>query len=296
MALNTALLVVKSNALIESNYTLTVQEQRIILSAIACIGKDDIVTDQTMYDVRVLDIAKLAGIPVDDLYIEMKEAAIKLKQRTVFIVNEPNGGKKRSSALITGWVQSIQYIDKEARLEIRFCHDILPYINQLSSHFTKYKLAEAARLKTQYGFRLFELIMQWQGNGSREIGVSDLKHALQLTTEYERITNLKKWVIEPAVADINANTNMLVKWEQQKVGRSIVAFQFIFCPKEHPQDLQTKPKKKNRPSRARKGPRLSEALQRLANLNNDMLQPEPYVPEPESFMDRIHRLSGGKFS
>jgi Initiator Replication protein len=51
----------KSNALAEAGYRLSIQEQRVILSALSQIGRDDIVTDEVMYTVTASSIAKLTG-------------------------------------------------------------------------------------------------------------------------------------------------------------------------------------------------------------------------------------------
>ena len=51
--------VVKANALVESSYRLGVMEQRIILSCLAQLRKDDVITDETFYTVSARDIGQL---------------------------------------------------------------------------------------------------------------------------------------------------------------------------------------------------------------------------------------------
>jgi len=271
MALSKALFVVKSNKLIESRYTLSVQEQRIILAAIAQIGMDDQVTDQVMYPIRVSEMVDMAGTRSKTIYEDLKEAANRLYERKVEIKFEANG-KQRASTLLTRWVQSCKYIDNDGLIEIRFSHDIIPYISGIKNNFTKYKLAEAATLQTAHGIRLFELLMQWQSTGIREISVNDLRAYLMIEDDkYNHIYDLKRWVIDSAVKDINGRTGYMVTTSQRKLGRKIVAIRFEFDLKEPAIDHEAPPKKPRKPrtSRAsehRKGPRLTEALERLAAL------------------------------
>ena len=86
--------VYKSNALAEAAYRLSIQEQRIILSALNQIGRADVVTDEVMYTVTASSIAKLTGQDVKHTYQELQEAVIKLKRRDVRLTDKPNGEGK----------------------------------------------------------------------------------------------------------------------------------------------------------------------------------------------------------
>ena len=54
--------------------------------------------------------------------------------------------------------------------------------------------------------------------------------------KYSRLGDLKKRVIEPAVAEINEHSNFWVTYGQRKVGRIVTHFQFQFGLKGKPQD------------------------------------------------------------
>jgi hypothetical protein len=91
-----------------------------------------------------------------------------------------------------------------------------------------------------YGIRLYELLMQWKSTGKREIEIEWLKELLELDTSYERMDNLKRRVIEPAIKDINTHSNFQVSWTQRKTGRKVTHLTFEFSEKKTP---KTKPKK-----------------------------------------------------
>ncbi len=225
-------MVYKSNALVEAAYRLSVQEQRILLACISQVRRDEAVTDEVLYSVRAADLAKLSGTAVEAAYSELKAAALRLKRREVRLTQEPNGKGKKPKIMITGWVQTIFYIEGEGRVELRFTKDMLPYLTELTRQFTKYALADVAKMDSAYGIRLYELLMQWGSQGQREIEIEQLREWLQLEGRYPSIKDFKKWVLDPAVAQINEHSPLSVAWAQRKTGRRVSHLLFTFGPKQ----------------------------------------------------------------
>jgi plasmid replication initiation protein len=58
-------------------------------------------------------------------------------------------------------------------------------------------------MKSTYSIRLYEWLCQWLSVGDREIGVDWLKTQWQLSDKYQRLSDLKKWVIDVAVEEVN---------------------------------------------------------------------------------------------
>lgn len=230
--METAPMVYKSNALVEAAYRLSVQEQRILLACISQVRRDEAVTDEVLYSVRAADLAKLSGTAVEAAYSELKTAALRLKRREVRLTQEPNGKGKKPKVMITGWVQTIFYIEGEGRVELRFTKDMLPYLTELTRQFTKYALADVAKMDSAYGIRLYELLMQWDSQGQREIEIEQLREWLQLEGRYPSIKDFKLRVLEPAIAQINEHSPLQVAWAQRKTGRRVSHLLFTFSPKK----------------------------------------------------------------
>lgn len=233
MVMSKTLEVYKSNALAEASYRLTPSEQGIILSCISQIRKDEEVTDQTMYKVSVSDYAALTGADPTSAYRDIKSAAMRLLGREVRIYSLPNKGgqiKNKRRVLITGWVQSIEYSDDGGEVCLRFSHDMLPYLTNLSKNFTKYALENVAKMTSSFGVRLYEILIQWnnQSRKEEEVSVVWLKKTLQIETKYKAIKDFKKYVLEVAVADINKHSDLQVTWEQRKTGRRVTHLKFKF--------------------------------------------------------------------
>lgn len=234
-------LIVKSNALIESSYRLTTNEQRLILSCIAQIRRDEPVTDQKMYSISASEFSRICGIDPKTAYRELQSAALKLKRREVRITQEPNGKGRRKKTLIAGWVQTIEYTEGEGAVELRFNHDILPYLSQLNECFTQYKLQSIVRMSSSYGARIYEMLIQWKSKGKKEISIENLRKRLQLEKQYLPMCNFKARVLDPAIKDINKNSDLWVTWTQKKTGRKVtdLIFQFGFKDGQKPRSTKS---------------------------------------------------------
>lgn len=228
-------LVYKSNALIEASYRLSVNEQRIILGCIAQVRRDAPLTDQQLYTVTAQDVADLAGIGVKTAYRDLKAAAERLFRREVTLHEAPNG-KGGAKVRLTRWVQEVVYQEDQGTVALRFSQPMVPYLSQLTEQFTRYALADVAHMDSAYGIRLYELLCQWREAGQREVDVDWLRDAFRLEGRYGRLADFKRWVIEPAVEQINEHSPLWVKWSQRKTGRRVshLLFNFGEKPSEKP--------------------------------------------------------------
>lgn len=223
--------VYKSNALVEASYRLSPAEQRIMLACISQVRRDQPITDEVMYSVSVSDYSSLVGTSSHSTYKELADAALRLKRREVWLREYPNGNGKRPRTLVTGWVQSIAYIESEGRIELRFSKDMLPYLTQLTEQFTRYALEDVAKMTSSHAIRLYELLCQWRDTRQREVSIEWIRESFQLGDKYPAIKDFKRRVIEPAVEQINEHSPLWVKWSQRKTGRRVSHFVFTFGEK-----------------------------------------------------------------
>ena len=237
--------VCKSNALVEASFRLSIYEQRIILAAIAQIRRDQPLTDQHLYRVTAKQIADLSDTQIEGTYVLMKDAVERLFERRVQLHRKPNGGPPR--VLQTRWVPAVEYIEQEGAVGLQFATRMLPYLVQLSEHFTRYALADVGRMTSGYAIRFYELVVQWRGTekhgkGERLIEIEWLREALQLEGKFKPIGDLKRWVIEPSIKQINKHTPLKAEWEQRKTGRKITHILLKWHEKPKPKSAKEKPK------------------------------------------------------
>jgi|TARA_R110002020_G_scaffold144011_1_gene316841 plasmid replication initiation protein len=233
--------VYKSNALIEAQYRLSVAEQRIMYACISQVRRDQPITDDVLYSISASELAEMSGTSPKQAYRELEKAALRLKRRDVRLIQEPNGQGRKRKVMITGWVQTIIYIEEEGRVELRLTKDMLPYLTNLTEQFTNFALKDVARMTSSHGQRLYELLSQWRSMGRREVSIDWLRNAFLLEGKYPALKDFKRRVLEPAVEQLNEHSPLWVKWDQRKTGRRVSHLIFTFGEKA-PQKLQPRRK------------------------------------------------------
>ena len=169
----------------------------------------------------------MVGISLDHSYKLLAVAVERLAERWVTIDN-PDPEDSHLTRTRTRWVTAIDYRPGLGELRIYFAPKIIPYISQLSREFTRYRLQHVVSMTSVYAIRLYELLIQWQGSGEREVEVDWLKEQFQLSDKYPRMYDFKKYVLQPAVDQINKHSNLWVRRSQRKSGRVVIALQFQF--------------------------------------------------------------------
>ncbi len=236
------LTICKANDVIEAGYKLSLNEQRVVL---ACIGQVNsmeelLVTDK--FELSAKNFATLFSVSEDRAYSELQEVAKNLYQRSLTLHN-PDPEHPKLKKIETRWISSIGYMPEDGKIVLRFSLEILPFLGLLEGKFTRYKLEHVGKMTCTYAIRLYELLMQWKTTGTREVEIDWLKKQFQLDASYDRMNNFKARVIEPAIKDINENSNFNVAWEQRKTGRRVTHLTFTFAEKQPEPPPQAKPAK-----------------------------------------------------
>ena len=225
-------LVVKDNALINASYNLDLVEQRLILLAIIearqsgkGINANDPLTIHAESYINQFSAHR------NTAYEGLKSACKALFSR-YFTYQEPRG--KAIANIQSRWVSQIAYIDEQAKVEIIFAPAIIPLITRLEKEFTKYDIQQVSGLSSGYAIRLYELLIAWRSTGKTPIiEINEFRKKLGvLDNEYKQMNNFKSRVLEPAITQINEKTDIKIKVEQHKTGRSITGFSFKFKQKQ----------------------------------------------------------------
>lgn len=256
MKTNDKQLVVKANKLIEASYYLTLNEQRLILLAITKVRRDSALYTHDEFVISAEDWISIFQVEPKNAYRDLQAISRQLFERYITIEST------RGNPLVTRWISSIEYLAKDGKLVITFAQKILPFLTVLEKEFTKYRLEFVSKMTSIYAVRLYELLVQWNSTGTREIELDWLKKTFQITETYAEIRNFKARVIEPAITQINSHSDLTVSYTQRKTGRLVTHFTFVFSPKAA---VEPKPraKKKSPPKETLHG-LLKADIERLA--------------------------------
>ena len=226
-------LIVKDNALINASYNLDLVEQRLILLAIIEAresGKGINANDPLT--VHAESYINQFGVHRNTAYQALKDACDDLfaRQFSYQTMSEKGNVVNHKSR----WVSEVAYIDNEAIVQLIFSPAIVPLITRLEEQFTKYEIQQISNLSSAYAVRLYEILIAWRSSGSTPIiPLTDFRKKIGvLDSEYKRMYDFKKYVLDIAIKQINEHTDITVKVEQHKTGRSITGFSFNFKQKK----------------------------------------------------------------
>jgi plasmid replication initiation protein len=221
--------VVKSNDLIQrARYSLTVQQQKLILFAISKIRRGD--APDKVYELSIDECCSVMGLELDaggTYYKRIKDDLVKLTTRLWVRFQE------RESTV--SWISDAEIIPLSGTVYIKFHEKMTPYLFDLVNKYTQYQLYEVLVLKGKYSLRLYELlrsyIMQDELTEQKEKEVSfsvDELRGLLCCENYRRWAEFDRCVIRKAVDEINKMSDIIkVSYDTYKRGKAITRINFI---------------------------------------------------------------------
>lgn len=218
-------MIAKDNKLIHASYDLTLSEQRVILLCIASIDSRKPTPEKYEFTLSVDNMASEIGMAKENAYRDLKRAVNSLYSRTIQLdQNEPDTEMR--------WLYKKAFFKATGVVVISMSPSILPFLCELRRHFTTYRLRDVCKFKCSYSIRFYELLVQFKKNTELKVSVSWIRDALQLGDKYPRTSDIKKYVVTPAVDDINKFSNLAVSFAQVKHGREISHFVFSYEPQK----------------------------------------------------------------
>jgi plasmid replication initiation protein len=259
-------LVVKDNALIEASHSLNLVPQRLIVLAIieareqgTMIKAGGILKIKASDYVKTFDVSAKSGAA----YQALKSAADELLGATFKWKSKDENGKQEIN--VSQFVQRVTYVEDAAYIKIMFSQDVMPLITRLDKRYTEYDLIQISDLNSSYSLRVFEMLMQWIGNRNPPtIKLEDFRERLGLAgDQYETMSDFKKRVLNPSLAEINLKTNIEAEYQQEKEGVKIVGFKLISKYKKTIKkkviDVNKEVKSEEKTQTSKKIPALSDA-------------------------------------
>lgn len=212
--------VTQSNRLVEASHTLTLNEKRLVLCAASLIDPRKPLPKDGYLTIRADTFADVFGIDVRHAYASLDDAASRLFERDI------RRYAKGKVVERMRWVFHVKYLEGKGCVELGFSPTVLPHLTMLNKEFTSYQLKQIGSLSSFYAVRLYELMSQFLKLGERTCTLDQLRQMLDLGDKYQDVKNLRVRVIDPALKELNANTDLAVSAEPMRQGRKVVGFSF----------------------------------------------------------------------
>ena len=217
--------VVKSNKMIQGKYKMSALEQKLVLTLCSKIKSDD---DMFMeFTMTVNEFANFLG--VDNKDYEFNRT---LKRKCKILNNkdiEMNlGTKENPDWLFFHWFEYIRYIPGTATIKMKFSPVLEPYLLNLKETYTKYRLGYVINIKSEYSFRFYEKMKQYESIGERTITIEEIKDLLMIDKDkYTKYSHLKAKVIQKSIEEINKYSDIKINLEkEEKEGKKVVGLVF----------------------------------------------------------------------
>lgn len=237
-------LIVKSNSLIEASYSLSVVEFRLLQIVFAEVSKYEDsfgVMPNHEFRIHAEEYARIFDVDKNTAYEALRDASKRLFDR-YFTYERIYWLPDKVEIVNSRWVQKVAYSSLSGHIMIQLTSDVIEMIGKLKSCFTQYKIKQICNLTSIYALRLYELTIQWLSTRKTPVFETDeFREKLGLLkNEYTRMSNFKARVLEPAIEQINANTDINLKYHQHKKGRVITGFSFTVIAKKKKSIVQDK--------------------------------------------------------
>ena len=226
--------VVKSNELIQkARYSMTVQQQKLILFAISKIKKDDLPNQE--YELSIEEVCAACGLELDaggTYYRRIKADLLKLTTR--IWIKFPDNSEGTVS-----WLSDAYIMPLSGTVTVKFHERMSPFLFELRNRYTQYQLAEVLAFKGKYTIRLFELIRSFltqdelREGKEKEISFSvDELRELLSAEKYDKFPEFNRSVIKKSVNEINQCSDVIrLDYDVYKAGSKATRIVFIVtCP------------------------------------------------------------------
>lgn len=224
-------IVVQSNVLIRSAYTMTLLEKRLLMLAMSKINTSVIPKKNELIEVAVHRDEWSKIYKESNPWRDLNLAADRLLGRVLII----NPTKEKAYKKKLNWTDSCEYY--ENKVIIKFGYSISSLIAGLYAEFTQADLLDVAKLDSFYAVRLYELIKQYQSTGFLFITVEEFRIITKTEDKYSQFFQLNQRVIKPVVESINKKIPSLklnVEYVKQKYSRSVTSLKFSFKKTNQP--------------------------------------------------------------
>jgi plasmid replication initiation protein len=226
--------VTKHNSLIKASYRLSTMEIRIVLYGLSLLNptSNDF---PIQYKIDVKKFASFFNLDSNWLYQELKSCVLdKFWEREFSYVDE------NQKVVKNRWLIQVAYKDDEALLEIAYNPMIKHLLQNMKSNFTSYNIARIISMKSAYAIRFYEVcIMELKRvsqskSGNRKIDkpllfkieINKLRYMLDLVDKYKAFKDFKVRVLDKMQSEINKHSDIKIKYEVLKRGRTPYAIEF----------------------------------------------------------------------
>lgn len=228
-----------SNALVRAGHGLALSEKRLVAIAISKLDSVKAPAPGARVpriNVTAAEYAELAEVASSAAYEALEKAGTAL-MRDAISMYEPAWLSRKKKTVKEGakptvvkmpWVITSKYVPNEARIEMEFHPDVVPFLLGLKKQFTSYQLKQTSSLRSVYSWRLLELLSRFKSTGVAEYTIEEFRISMDVPDGLSDFSQVKRRVIDPAIKELQEKDGWKIELELIKGGKRIKALRFKF--------------------------------------------------------------------
>ncbi len=218
------------NSLVSASHGLNLSEKRLLSLAVSKLSPKAAALPGKPIRISAVDYAEQFGLEPHTAYEQLREAQEHLFNRYIRHLEYYGRNGQKVEVQKFRWISSVFYKDGDGEIAITFSHQITPFLVQLKKHFTSYQLSKAAALRSTYSWRLFENLERFRSTGVWEVDIEQFHNIMETPKSYRaNFAQCRRWVIDPAISELAAQTNISAEVEPVKRGRKVAKLRFLFA-------------------------------------------------------------------
>lgn len=219
-------LVVKHNSLIQkTRYSLTTQQQKVLLYTISKIQPGD--DDFKEYEFEIKDLCVLFGIDANGASYENFRDSIKKLSDASFWMRQGE-----DTEILVRWYNEVIINHSNTKVKLVFNKHLKPYLLELAGQFTSYELANTLLMKSKYSIRIYEILKSYEAIGMYKTDIETLKHLLDCSDNFAVFKDFRRRVLDVAMAEINEYSDLQVEFTPLRTNRAFTHLIFTINKKD----------------------------------------------------------------
>lgn len=181
------------------------------------------------------NIFELLGYSSANKHTRLKKLFEKLQEAyfEISFIEQTKSGKERKRMQRIIPIPFVEWTNYDDVVEMRLSPEIIPYLINLKSRFTKYSLQDIVALDSSHSIMMYRYLKmvsdQNEAYKKGDICIVSVESLKRLTASenYTNFSNFESRILKSGVDEINDKTSIYVEYEKLKNGRKITDIKFI---------------------------------------------------------------------
>ena len=201
-----------ANEFISAQYKLTLLEFKAFLAITTVYDQRNSKDFYNILKFQFQDLAKSIGLNRETGYTKKLEKILtQLSDAKMRIQKRFDEDEEKEQWIVGHFLSSIEAMG-DGSVELIFDPKLIKYFTGLTERYTYLEIQTLLTFSSIYSIRIFNLLKQHKTR-TKTFNIEKLKEMLLITDKYKNFSDFKRYVIEPAIKDINEHSTMKVSYE-----------------------------------------------------------------------------------